>query len=371
MIFLQPNFVKSVIELACTIQQIPGPTFLETERAAFMFEQFKSLGLLDVTLDSAGNVLGRLPGASNARPLVVSAHLDTVHPLGTSLDLQHFEDRIVGPSIGDNSLGLAGLLALPRMVAARQFSLPGDLWLVANVAEEGLGNLKGMQAVVDRFGSGPIAYLVLEGMGLGNVLHRGLGVERYKVSVHTPGGHSWADFGQPSAIHELCALVNRLTSLPLPHHPCTSLNVGMIQGGTSVNTIADRAWLELDLRSEDSQTLMHLVNQVHEVVRSASRPDVQASLVLIGKRQAGSLSTTHPLVELARQVITQIGMQPHLDTASTDANLPLSRKYPSICIGLTLGNNAHSKDEFILTAPVEDGLRQLYELVTRAWEVMR
>jgi tripeptide aminopeptidase len=368
MISLHPHFVETVLDLACTIQQIPGPTFEETERANFILSQFCMLDLTDITCDSAGNVYARLPGAGRARPLVVSAHLDTVFPVSTNLVNQRCPDRIIGPSIGDNSLGLAGLLALPRMLAEQRAGLPGDLWLVANVAEEGLGNLKGMQAVVDRFGSRPVAYLVMEGMGLGNILHRGLGVERYKIAINTPGGHSWADFGQPSAIHELCTLVNRLAALPLPQHPCTTLNVGMIQGGTSVNTIASSAWLELDLRSEDSQVLSHLIAQVHQLVRGANRPNVQASSELIGKRAAGSLSTTHPLVKLAQEVISELGMEPHLDIASTDANLPLSRKYPAICVGLTLGSNAHSMDEFILTEPLQKGLRQLYALVTRAWE---
>jgi tripeptide aminopeptidase len=257
--YLPPHFVESVLEQTCVIQQIAGPTFYETERANFIHNQFQALGLADITRDAAGNVLARLPSTGNARPLVVSAHLDTVHPFSTNLAQQRLPDRIIGPSIGDNSLGLAGLLALPRMLADQRARLPGDLWLVANVAEEGLGNLKGMQAVVDRFGSRPIAYLVVEGMGLGNILHRGLGVERYKIAVRTPGGHSWADFGQPSAIHELCTLVNRLTALPLSDKPCTTLNVGIINGGTSVNTIAAEAWLELDLRSEDSHLLCQLV----------------------------------------------------------------------------------------------------------------
>lgn len=368
MISLSSQFIESILNLTCTIQQIPGPTFHETERANFMFNQFSALGLADVTRDAAGNVLARLPGAGNARPLVVSAHLDTVHPLSITLTQKRLSDRIIGPSIGDNSLGMAGLLALPHILAENHATLPGDLWLAANTTEEGLGNLQGMQAVVDRFGSRPVAYLVIEGMGLGNVLHRGLGVERYKIAIKTPGGHSWADFGLPSAIHELCLLVNRLAALPLPVHPCTSLNVGIIHGGTSVNTIAANAWLELDLRSEDAQALNLLVNQVHEVVRAANRPRIQASIELIGKRQAGSLSITHPLVELAQQVLGELGLEAHTDIASTDANMPLSRKYPAICVGLTVGNNAHSIDEYILTEPLHNGLRQLYELVTRMWE---
>lgn len=365
------HFVDSIIDLACTIQQIPGPTFQETQRAAFLFKQFTALGLENVAIDSAGNVLGRLAGTGSARPLVVSAHLDTVHPIGTPLTLQRYTDRLIGPAIGDNSLGLAGLLALPRMLAQQQVTLPGDLWLAANVGEEGLGNLKGIQAVVDRFGSRPIAYLVLEGMGLGNVLHRGLGVERYKIATATAGGHSWADFGLPSAVHAICELVTRLTSIPLPTQPCTTLNVGVIQGGTSVNTIAANASIELDLRSEDNQALMQLVDQVHEIVRAGSQAGVRATIEMIGKRQAGSLRADHPLVGLAQKVLTEMGVEANLDIASTDANLPLSRGYPAICIGLTLGNNAHAKDEFILKAPVANGLRQVYELVTRVWEVMQ
>lgn len=368
MISLSSQFIASVLDLTCTIQQIPGPTFHETERADFLFHQFNALGLADITRDAAGNVLARLPGSGSARPLVVSAHLDTVHPLGTSLEHKRLPDRIVGPSIGDNSLGLAGLLALPRMLAEHKTILPGDVWLAANTGEEGLGNLKGMQAVVDRFGSRPVAYLVIEGMGLGNILHRGLGVERYKISVKTPGGHSWADYGLPSSIHELCGVVTRLAALPLPQHPCTTLNVGIIHGGTSVNTIAANAWLELDLRSEDAHSLSSMVNQVHDVVRAANRPNIQASIEMIGKRQAGGLSLTHPLVEQAQQVLEELGIEAHPDIASTDANMPLSRKYPAICVGLTVGNNAHSKDEYILTEPLHNGLRQLYELVTRAWE---
>ncbi len=365
---IPPGFVDEILDLTCTIQAIPAPTFNEEMRAVYFVEQFKKLGLQDVQQDAAGNVLARLPGMKPwSRPLVVCAHMDTVHPLGTPLNAQRMADRTIGPGIGDNALGLASLIGLVRLIRENAIRLPGDLWLVANVCEEGLGDLRGIQAVVNRFHDTPLAYLILEGMGLGTVLHRGLGVERYKITVQTPGGHSWVDYGQPSAIHELAALVTRLAALTLPRQPCTTLNTGIFQGGTSVNTIASQAWIELDLRSEDSRTLANLVYEVHNLVHSAQRANVRISMDRIGKRLAGQLPANHPLVELARSVLLELNLEPRLDIASTDANLPLSRGYPAICVGITNGNNAHTAEEFIMNHPIELGLIQLYQLATRAW----
>lgn len=374
MIFL-PNpittdFTARVIDLACNLQAIPAPTFHESLRANYFLEQFRELGLSDIECDSTGNVLARLPGSSktNHRSLVISAHMDTVHPIDTPLRVKRLDDRIIGPGIGDNALGLAAILGLALLLKEKQVELPGDLWLAINVGEEGLGDLRGIQTIVNRFGAGPLAYLVVEGMGLGTILNRGLGVERYRITVQTPGGHSWVDFGRPSAIHELCKLVTRLAGLPLPQNPCTTMNVGVIQGGTSINTIAARAWLELDLRSEDSAALDNLVRDVRGQVQSFQQPDVQTSMERIGKRLAGWLLPGHPLVMLAQETLAELGIEPRLDIASTDANLPLSRGYPSICVGITHGNHAHSPEEYILTAPVAQGMAQIYRLVTRAWD---
>jgi tripeptide aminopeptidase len=365
---LPDHFVESILELTCTIQAIPAPTFNETLRAEFFLKQFANQGLVDVQKDQVGNVLGRLPGKGNGRPLVISAHMDTVYPLETQLGVQRSEDRITGPGIGDNALGLAGIISLIRSLRMRAEKLDGDLWLIANVGEEGLGDLRGIQAVVDRFGRQPLAYVVIEGMGLGTILNRGLGVERYRIKVHTPGGHSWVDYGQPSAIHELCTIVTHLAALQLPRTPCTTLNAGIIHGGTSVNTIAAEAWIELDLRSEDSAALANLNGEVQTIVQAVQRPGVQVDMERIGKRLAGQIADSHALVNLAGSVLEEVGVEPRLDIASTDANLPLSRGYPAICIGLTNGSNAHTRGEYIYTAPVKLGLMQLHQLVVRAWQ---
>ncbi len=359
--------VARVLDLAVAIQQIPAPPFGEAQRSAFIRERFQVEGLQDVSVDELGNVYGRLPGAENARPLVISAHLDTVFPYDVDLQVRREAEKIFGPGIGDNSLGLAGLFgvlwALRQKANDQPAALPGDLWLVANVGEEGLGDLRGMRAVVERFGDEPCAYLILEGMALGQVYHRALGVQRYRITVRTSGGHSWVDYGKPSAIHELAMLITQIVALPTPSQPRTSLNVGVISGGTSVNTIAAEAHLELDLRSESSTTLQTLVSQVESLAQAAIRQDVSVSLELIGQRPAGKLPSAHPLVRLAKRALQEQGLQANLSIGSTDANVRLSHGLPAICIGLTTGYGAHTTNEYINTAPLAQGLAQVMTVV--------
>jgi tripeptide aminopeptidase len=369
------NSISRLLDLAIAIQQIPAPTFHEAERARFVCARFAEEGLQDVEIDSVGNVYARLAGAKPAigakalyQPLVVSAHLDTVFPANVDLGLRREPDRLLAPGIGDNSLGVAGLFGLLWALRKRGLALPGDVWLVANVCEEGLGNLRGMQALVDRFGSGPLAYIVVEGMALGQVYQRGLGVQRYRLSVRTAGGHSWNDYGQPSAVHELTALATCITSLELPRQPRTTLNVGIISGGSSVNTIAAEALLELDLRSESADTLKTVAGQVEQIVHSAQKPGVKIELESIGKRPSGELAVEHRLVKLAQACVRAVGLEAHLCIGSTDANLPLSLGFPSITVGLTTGGKSHSVHEYINIAPLEKGVEQLVSLVSQVWD---
>jgi acetylornithine deacetylase/succinyl-diaminopimelate desuccinylase-like protein len=348
----------------------PGPHLSEARRAAFIHTQFIAEGLFNVAMDSLGNVFGRLPGAGLVRPLVVTAHTDTVFPEPVDLSVRREDGRIAGPGLGDNSMGVAGLFGLLWALRSRGAALPGDLWLVANVGEEGLGNLGGMRLVVERFGARALAYIVLEGMSLGQVYHRGLDVQRYRISVRTAGGHSWVDYGRPSAVHELGALIGQLTAIPLPNAPRTTLNVGVISGGTTVNSIASLASLELDLRSESAQSLANLARQVETLVTAANRPGVQVQAEISGQRPAGEIPPTHPLVRLAARCLEAQGIQPTLNVGSTDANIPLSRGLPAVCLGLTLGAGAHTVEEFIYTAPLGKGLAQLVALVEGAWQAL-
>jgi len=193
---MDTTILTRVLDLAITLQQIPAPTLAESERAEYLYDRFGVEGLLDVERDGLDNVYGRLPGEDNAPPLVLTAHSDTVFHMDTDLRLVREVDKISAPGIGDNSLGLAGLMGLVWVLREREIQLPGDLWLVANVGEEGLGNLRGMRAVVDRFKDQPLAYIVLEGMALGQIYHRGLGVQRYRITASTAGGHCRGDWGR-------------------------------------------------------------------------------------------------------------------------------------------------------------------------------
>ena len=362
------ELIKRVIDLAINIQQIPAPTFEERKRAEFISGMFTSEKLTDVFIDELGNVFGHRKAKGRRKPLIVSAHLDTVFPRETNLAGKRAGGKVYGPGIGDNSIGVAALIGLNWMLREQNIHTGGDIWFVANVCEEGLGDLRGMKAVVDRFGAEAHAYLVLEGLALGHIYHRAVGVKRYRVTVRTSGGHSWSDYGKPSAVHELSKLVVRLAALDLPKEPRTTMNVGKISGGTSVNVIASEARLDLDLRSEDEKSLRELVDTAETLIHNANQPNVRIEAEVIGKRPAGEISTSHPLVTLAKDCLNEQGLDAGLISGSTDANVPLSKGYPAIVLGVTTGGGAHTANEFIHTAPVEKGIEQLVRFVDRAWE---
>ncbi len=364
---MKHEFIESLIDLAVAIQQVPAPTFREAQRADLVRGRFVAEGL-PVEVDEFSTVYALVKGSGQAAPVVISAHLDTVFPESVDLTVQREPERILGPGLGDNSLGVAGLFGLLWRLQADGVSLPGDVWLVANSCEEGLGDLRGIRRVVERFGERPAAYLIVEGMALGQVYHRALGVRRQRISVHTSGGHSWIDYGQPSAIHELTAISGRITALELPRQPRTTLNIGVISGGASVNTIAPDASLDLDLRSEDPATLEKLAGQVQAIVQAAEKPGVHCSLERIGQRPAGEIPADHPLVQKAVRVLRELDIEPRLNIGSTDANIALSLGLPAVTIGLTTGGKAHTVHEFINLPPLPTGLEQLVRLTRSLWD---
>jgi acetylornithine deacetylase/succinyl-diaminopimelate desuccinylase-like protein len=356
--------VEAIISRVVSIQQIPAPTFAEGERAAYIEEQFKVAGLGDVHQDDLHNVYGHLPGRTDQAPLVITAHSDTVFPAETDLDIQRSDGRVAGPGIADNSLGVAGLLILAETIRDFQIQSARDIWFASNVGEEGLGNLRGMQAVVDRFGEAA-AYIVLEGGLYGYVCHEAIGVRRFRLEVETPGGHSWGAFGTPSAIHVLGRLIAGIDQLEVPTLPKTTYNVGVIEGGTTINAIARRARLQLDLRSEDSRALGKLIRRVKALVDEANRQEqVTVQMVEIGNRPAGRMSQKAPLVQAATAALEAVGCETiEYTVGSTDANIPLSRGYPAVCIGLTRSGNTHRPDEYMEVAPIPLGLGQALLLV--------
>lgn len=359
-----------LLELAIQIQQIPAPTNEETLRGQFVAQQLHAEGLplAQIHTDTAGNVLACLPGNGSGAPLIISAHMDTVFPMDTALDIRKDSGRVYGPGIGDNSLGVAGLFGVIWMLRERGIQMPGDIWFAANTGEEGLGDLRGMKTLVERFGATPKTYLILEGMALGHIYNKAVGVQRYKISLHTQGGHSWTDYGKPSAIHELSSLVTNIADINPPNNPHTTLNVGRISGGTSINTIAANAWMELDLRSEEQDSLAQLIAQVEKLVETVRQRDVSVEITPIGQRPPGEINANHPIIRLAQSCLRKVGIEPVLTIGSTDANIPLSKGYPALVLGLTRGGRAHTIHEFIETGEIDQGLEHLHQFVSRLWD---
>lgn len=358
------TIVDKLLDLTLQIQQIPAPTFHEEMRGRFVHGLFQKENLKDVSMDDAGNVYGRLFGKDQkAKPLIVSAHLDTVFPNSVNLQSREEAGKVCAPGIGDNSLGVGALFGIIWSLQRRKIELECDLWLVANVGEEGLGDLRGMKAVVERFGAEALGYLVLEGLALGHVYHKAIGVKRYRIHAITTGGHSWSDYGKPSAVHELASLITKLTSMKLPRAPRTTMNIGTLSGGTGINVLASEAKCELDLRSEDPQTLAQITKQVEALIHSANRDGVKMEMEVIGQRPAGEISPNHRFVQTAIQCLRKQGVEAVLTSGSTDANIPLSKNIPAVVMGITTGGSAHTMHEYINIEPIAKGMESVVEFV--------
>ncbi len=347
--------VREVAALARQISEIPAPTFVAA--------QFSGMDLAPQG-DEAGNVTVRRTGSGGAGAVLLAAHTDTVFPVGTDLTVRESNGRLHGPGIGDNSLSVAALLTLPRILDRAGIRTRADLLLCANTGEEGLGDLRGIKQAVATHRDELRAVIAVEGLNLGRVTHQAVGSRRLRITVEGPGGHSWGAFGNPSAIHVLGDIIAAIGRLPVPSQPKTTFNVGMIEGGVSVNTIAPRASLILDLRSIDPSALATVVGQVDQIVREATTPQIGVRSEIIGDRPAGRLAPDVPLMRAASDALREIGIEPTLDASSTDANVPLALGIPAVCIGLTRGAHAHRVDEYIELAPIGRGLQQLVLLVT-------
>jgi tripeptide aminopeptidase len=352
---------RPTLATAIEIQQVPAPTFAERPRSVLVSQRMQALGLHDVEIDELGNVYGRRPGIVERPALLISAHLDTVFPADTDLSIRYEGERVYGPGIGDNSVGVAGLLRLAEIYQRCDLPMQGDIWFVANVGEEGLGDLRGMRAVVERLRTRIGGVIVIEGCDFGSLHHQAIGVRRFRIEARGPGGHSWGNFGTPSAIHVLVRLAARLTELQVPVSPRTTFNIGMISGGTSVNTIAHHASMLLDLRSVSSAVLSDLVSEVYRLVEEATldQPEVHVQISKVGDRPSGAIPREHPLVQAAVAAYQMVGAQISFQQSSTDANIPLSLGIPAICVGLTDGGNAHRTDEYILPMNLGRGMQAL------------
>ena len=343
--------------LADTVEicAIPAPTLAEAERAEHVRARFEAAGV-GATIDEVGNVVARVGAGGN--PLVVAAHLDTVFGAATPIGAARDGNRLVGAGIGDNSLGLAALLLLARRLAGSEPGIP--LALVATVGEEGEGDLRGARHVVAELE--PRAFVALEGHGRDELITGGIGSVRYAVTYRTDGGHSWHDRGRPSAVHVLLERGDRLVRELGGRH----VNIGTVEGGTSINTIAAQARCTIDCRDESDTRLAETAELLESVLTDV--PDgVACELERIGQRPAGTTPADEPLLELARRARVDAGLEAAAEVASsTDANIAMSRGIPAVTVGLTVGHGAHTPGEWIEIPPLRAGAAAALGLVAAA-----
>ena len=336
---------------------VAAPTNDERDRAVLVADLFQTHGAIDVSVDSIHDVVGRLRGVSPGKALLLAAHTDTVFSRETMLKIHQDEQRAYGPGLGDNSLGVASVVLLPDMLDALGATPATDILLTGNVGEEGLGNLRGItQVLTDHSDVG--AVIAVEGQNLGRITHIAVGSVRLRVTVIGPGGHSWGDFGNPSAIHAAARLIDQLDRIPLTQSPKTTLNVGMISGGISINSIAPTVTFDVDLRSTDATALKRVVDRVHAALVPRDER-ISVDVEVLGKRPAGQVAVTSRIVVAAAEILRSLSCSPAADASSTDANAAIAMGLPAVCIGLTTGGNAHRLDEYIDLEPVKTGLAQM------------
>jgi tripeptide aminopeptidase len=347
------------------LTQIPAPPFKESARAAEYKKRLEAIGLKNVRIDSVGNVVAERPGSGGGPTVLVQGHLDTVFPEGTDVTVKHDGDKLHAPGIGDDDRGLAVVLAVARAFDKAGVQTNGTIYFVGDVGEEGPGNLRGTRYLVTNELKGKIDYFItVDGGGLG-IASRAVGSNRYRVTYKGPGGHSYGAFGIPNPIHALGRAIAAISDIQVPANPKTTFNVGIIQGGTSVNSISGDATMEVDMRSEDAASLAAVDVKVQKALRDALAAEnarwpgpraasAKLSLVVdtMGIRPTGAQSDAAPIVQTALTAAKALGFTSATGASSTDANLPISLGIPAIRMGGGgLDEGSHSLGESYSDGP--------------------
>lgn len=376
---------KLLMDLQSELVAIPAPPFGEAERSKWLEAQFAGAGLKDVRTDSVGNVFGfipatALPPESSGHVVVISAHLDTVFPAETPLSpvVSQVDGsrRLCAPGACDNAAGVIGMLAIVQALIQAKVKLAVPLIVLGNVGEEGEGDLRGVrhfyeqQALAGRIA----AHIVLDGAGADSAVTQALGSRRYLVTINGPGGHSFTDAGTPNPITAISTALAALAQTPLPDQPVTTLNLGTVHGGTSVNSIPECATASVDFRSTSSTELLRLEVVLHRAVEDAidhwnssarsktpsGRGALSFSIEKIGDRPAAQLPADSPILEALRAVDRHLGIQTDLRLGSTDANIPIALGIPALSMGAGGdGGGAHTLGEWYSDKNREVGLRRV------------
>jgi len=356
--FLEADHERFVRELIA-LTEIPAPPFKEEKRSAAFLEMLRAARLTSAEIDAEGNAMGIRKGTGKGPMLAVLAHLDTVFPEGTDVTVKRDGNRVIAPGSGDNTGALALMLSVIRAMDAAKIQTAGDILFVGNVGEEGEGDLRGVKYLLQKgkYKGRIKSFISIDGGTQDGIVTGGLGSRRYRVTFKGPGGHSYGDFGLVNPAFAMGNAMMRLSQLRVPANPRTTFNVGVVGGGTSVNSIPTEMFVLVDLRSESPVELRKLDDAFHRVVREAvddenrARNTGEGKLVaevkLIGDRPSGATPPSAYLVQAAAAVSRLYGFTPWFGIGSTDANVPISMGIPAITIGRGAGGRSHSLEEWI------------------------
>lgn len=356
---------EELIDLITKISEIPAPSHDEAERGAFVKSVMEDYGFPVVTVDAVGNVLGFLPGKDPSRTIVSMAHIDTVFPRGTDLTVRREGNTLHGPGVSDNSASVAQMLLLGKLMA-RNLPLPHPVLLIANVGEEGLGDLKGARYFCDhvqdydfdgfKLDPANLVFINIDG-GIDSIVNAGVGSRRLRITFTGEGGHSWGAFGKSSAIHGMGTAIAGIARIKVPASPKTTYNVGVVSGGHSVNSIAQSAEMLLDMRSVSGEELAKLERQVRAILDSAAaETNTSYTAEVVGDRPTGLLSPDSSLVQGLVKLGAENGLKLSLEASSTDSNIPLSKGWPAVTMGFKRSENAHRVSEFLYIDSLIPGL---------------
>jgi acetylornithine deacetylase/succinyl-diaminopimelate desuccinylase-like protein len=362
---------RELEERQLQLTSIPAPPWGEAARSQWLAERFAELRLADVHRDELGNVLAIRPGSDPAAPFIaLSAHIDTVFPVGTPIEVRRDGDRLYGPGISDNSSGVVALLGIAGALEAAGIANVAPILFIGDVGEEGEGDLRGIRHIYQqpRWSATIASLLVLDGAGTDTIIAEGLGSRRYEVTVRGLGGHSWSDFGVANPIVALARVIDRFSRTPVPVSPKTTYNIGIINGGTSVNSIPESATMRVDTRSASVDELDRLERALHEaldhvipeITARKKQELLTAEVRVIGNRPAADLPADSQLLKMIRAVDAQLGNTARIQRASTDANIPLSLGREAIAIGAGgSGGGAHTIHEWYDPTGRDLGLKRI------------
>ncbi len=349
------RFVRELIELT----EIPAPPFKERVRGLAYLEKLRQLGLQNVEMDREGNVMGLRKGKGNGPLLAVLAHLDTVFPEGTDVKVKRKGTRLEAPGVGDDTRGLALMLEVIRALDAAQFETNSDILFVGNTGEEGEGDLRGVKYLLTKgkYKDRVKQFISIDGGEPGPITNGGTGSKRFRVIFTGPGGHSYGAFGLVNPAYAMGNAITKFSKLSVPEKPKTTFNVGVVNGGTSVNSIPFQVSMDVDMRSESKEELSKLVDSFHGLLfaavedenkaRSTAQGKIKVEAKLIGDRPAGETSRDSTIVKTVAAVVQSFGLKPSYNISSTDSNIPISMGIPAVTIGRGKGGRAHSLDEWV------------------------